>query len=189
MRYNLLVLSTLIAYNLLPAMATTIAWDGTHLACDSQMTSGHRKLMCKGKFKRSDARHATLAAGGNVDVIDKIEEFWVKCDKPLAELKLPAADPESPVSTFQLLIVQDDGVALFYDSDLTSPVKMEAPFAFGSGGDFALAALHMGASAADAVAVAEEIDIYCGGTIHVIRAPQKSLADKTGSTQLDVHKG
>lgn len=173
MRYNLLVLSTLIAYNLLPAMATTIAWDGTHLACDSQMTHGHRKLMCKGKFKRSDARHATLAAGGNVDLIDKIEAFWLKSDKPLSELKLPAIDPAAQTSTFQLLIVQDDGVALFYDSDLDSPVKMEAPFAFGSGGDFALAALHMGVSAADAIAVAEEIDIYTGGRIWSIRAPQQ----------------
>jgi ATP-dependent protease HslVU (ClpYQ) peptidase subunit len=156
-------------------LCTVVAFDGTHLACDSQLTHGHRKLMCKGKFYRSDARHAVMAAGGEVDILEKIEAFWNKSDKPLSDMKIPDANPASLSSRFQLLIVQDDGQALFYDDDLSSPIHVEAPFAFGTGGDFALAAMHMGADAADAVAVAEDLDIYCSGTIHVIRAPQTAV--------------
>jgi ATP-dependent protease HslVU (ClpYQ) peptidase subunit len=175
--YKLQLIILLVGYNLqlLPAMATTIAWDGQRLACDSQMTQGHKKLMCKGKFYRSDSRHATLAGGGDVDLLDKISHYWKSSDKPLSELKLPDSNPMSQSSRFQLLIVQDDGMAFFYDDDLINPVQIEAPYAFGSGGDFALAAMAMGASAADAIAVAEQLDIYSGGTIHVTRAPQKAL--------------
>lgn len=161
----------------MPVFSTTICWDGTHIASDSQMTMGHKKLWCKAKFHRNEARHAVLAGGGNVDLLDKIERYWMKTDKPLEDLKLPEGNPSSQTTRFQLLVVQDDGTALFYDDDLTSPVKVEAPFAFGSGGDYALAALVMGASAADAIALAEEIDVYTGGTIHVTQAPQGNIAE------------
>lgn len=47
-------------------------------------------------------------------------------------------------------------------------VWVERPFAIGSGRDFALAAMDMGATAKEAVEMAAKRDVYTGGTIRTV---------------------
>jgi ATP-dependent protease HslVU (ClpYQ) peptidase subunit len=170
MHLKSLILASLMLFIALPGNCTTVAWDGTTLASDSQMTAGHRKLMGGAKFIRSDKRHATIALAGDVDMIKKLKDYFMSNEKPLAEMKIPANSTPDP--RFQMLFIPDQGEVLFYDDDLDNPVPMPAPFAFGSGGDFALAAMIMGSSAPDAIEVAKELDVYTGGRTHSITAPQ-----------------
>lgn len=53
---------------------------------------------------------------------------------------------------------------------------MDRPFAIGSGRDFALAAMDMGASAKEAVEAAAKRDVYTGGTIRTLII-DKGMAD------------
>ena len=171
--FKIILVLILSFFSISVVRATTVCWDGKNLACDSQMTAGHRKLKCKTKFYRNEGRHAVLAAGGSVEAIEKVVHYWLSCTAPLSEAKLDIEiNHMSPMATFALLVISDDGKALAYEDDLKSPITVEAPYAFGTGGDFALAAMALGASAAEAVKVAEELDIYTGGTVHVIKAPQ-----------------
>ena len=90
-------------------------------------------------------------------------------DKPLSEYKF--AHPVSPDS-FAILIIYDDGVSEYYLTNLTDPTPINAPFAFGSGEDFAMAAMLCGKTAAEAIEVAEQLDLYTGGHITILQAPR-----------------
>jgi len=165
-----------------PALSTTCAWDGKTLATDSQMTKGHSRIMCSNKFVRSDARHAVLAGAGDVRTLDKIKKFFLENTRPISELKLGVInDPDMPLpfkrgADFAILIIPDSGSALYYEGELKDPVVIEAPFAFGTGEEYAMAAMAQGQTASQAIEVAEKLDIYTGGPIHTIQAPQVSQA-------------
>lgn len=150
-------------------LATTIAWSGTELACDSQMTRGHSKLWTSHKIRRSDKRQATIAAAGDVYLIKKVMDQFMNTDQPMEDVKLKRLDP---ASGFQALIIYDNGKALFYDDDMENPIEIEAPFSFGSGADFALAALTEGKTAEQAIDLAKQLDIFTGGGVRVFKAPQ-----------------
>jgi ATP-dependent protease HslVU (ClpYQ) peptidase subunit len=152
------------------AFCTTICWDGQSIACDSQSTGGHTKYHSTvPKIQYSKTRHATIAAAGDVAATAPIKKFFMTTDKPLSEYKIPASvKPDS----FQLLIIYDDGVAETYPGNLTDPTPISAPFAFGSGEDFAMAAMLCGKSAEEAIEVAKQLDLYSGGRVVVLAAPR-----------------
>lgn len=167
MRFFGVLLSLLLAT---PCFATTIAWDGKTLACDSQRSGGHLKIFVGNKMVRSEKRHAVMAGGGEVRITAKIKKFFVETEQPLSECPLPEKmDPDS----FAVLVIYDNGEAEFYQGDLVRAEVIEAPFAFGTGGEFALTVMHLGKSAEQAVKVAEEMDLFTGGAVHVIAAPAK----------------
>lgn len=163
-----LILGLVISIFCLPAYSTTVAYDGISLAADSQMTQGHRKLMTKSKIYYSSQRNQYIAAAGAVDVLTPVVDFFMKDTKPMTDCKI--------AGEFQVLIVDGaTNTAKFYDHDMVSPIEVQAPFTFGSGDDFALAALICGKSAEEAIEVAEQLDIYSGGHINVMRV-QKPIA-------------
>jgi hypothetical protein len=166
MRYLVIILSL---FMVLPCMATTICWDGKTLATDSQRTGGiHRKILGNNKMVRSEKRHAVMAAAGEVRVTRGIKKFFLESELPLTTYQLPeGVDPDS----YECLVVYDDGHAELYTGDMKHPDAVDAPFAFGSGEDFAFAALHLGKNAEDAIKVAEDLDLYTGGPIFAIKAP------------------
>jgi hypothetical protein len=155
---------------LLPAYCTTIAWSGTELACDSQSTGSHTKYhSAVPKIMYSKTRHATIAAAGDVSVTAPIKKFFMSTDKPLSEYKIPATARDG---SFGILIIYDDGTAEIYLANLTDPAPVDAPFALGSGEDFAMAAMLCGKTAAEAVEIAKQLDLYTGGHVSVLQAPK-----------------
>jgi hypothetical protein len=63
------------------------------------------------------------------------------------------------------LVARPDGVLEFHDPEGIEELEDET-YAVGSGEMAARAALHLGASATEAVQVAAELDVYTGGAIH-----------------------
>lgn len=154
-----------------PCSATTIAWDGVNLAADSQSTSGHTKFKSAvPKIVRSDARHASMACAGAVAVTVDIKKFFLTSIKPLSEYQLPEAALKAD-GVFACLVVFDDGSALYYTHRMDDPEPVPAPFAFGTGEDFAMAIMTSGGTAEAAVEVAKQLDLYTGGAVKVVKAP------------------
>jgi ATP-dependent protease HslVU (ClpYQ) peptidase subunit len=174
MHYKSLLLAvsmTLSSY--MPAWSTTIAFDGKTLACDSQSTSGHTKFQSAApKIAYSPARHATIAAAGDVAFTAPVKKFFLATTKPLSEF-VPTKLALAKSDEWLILVINDDGEAFLYNHSLEDPTPIPAPFAFGSGEEFALAIMTFGGTAKDAIRVAEELDLYTGGVIRVLAIPGK----------------
>jgi ATP-dependent protease HslVU (ClpYQ) peptidase subunit len=160
------------------AFSTTIAWDGTQLACDSQTTSGHTKIKSPvAKIAYSPTRHATIAAAGDVAFTAPLKKYFLNTDKPLDEYK-PSSLAMAHAEEWVILVINDDGSAFFYNHSMQDPTPVPPPFSFGTGEDFALAIMTYGGPAEDAIKVAEILDLYTGGKIVVLQAPRVPEARK-----------
>jgi ATP-dependent protease HslVU (ClpYQ) peptidase subunit len=157
-----------------PAFATTVSWDGSTIATDSCSVSGHTKFKSAvPKVVRSEARHAALAAAGAVAVTAPLKQYFLNTTKPLSEYKLPPI-ANDPNCSWEILVVNDDGTAFIYTHDMATPEPIAAPFAMGSGEDFAMAILVAGGTAEEAVKIAEELDLYTAGQVKILEAPKKA---------------
>lgn len=151
------------------ALSTTIAWSGTQIAADSQSTGGHTRYNSAGsKILYSKTRHATIAAAGDVAATAPIKKFFMHTDKPLSEYKIPETVKQD---SFQIVIIYDDGTAETYLGNLHEPTPISAPFAMGSGEDFAMAAMLCGKTAVEAIEIAKQLDVYTGGKVIELTAP------------------
>jgi hypothetical protein len=168
-------------FTCLPGYSTTCAWDGKHLCSDSQATCGHLKTYVK-KIVRSDERQASMAAAGSYIRIQLIMDYFTSCTDPLSKMNLPSSDDED--DAVEILVVFDDGRALFYGGDLKHLSMVEAPFTLGAGGDIALGAMKAGKTAEEAVKIAEASDIFSSGDVQVVEAPkQQSPEDEKAALQ------
>jgi ATP-dependent protease HslVU (ClpYQ) peptidase subunit len=66
-----------------------------------------------------------------------------------------------------MTVVNRDGSVMRYEGAWPIPIE-DRQFAMGSGRDYARAAMHLGCSAAEAVAVACEFDENCGNGIDTL---------------------
>lgn len=140
---------------------TCIAWDGTTLAAD--------KLACYGSCRNTTTkihRVGELLVGGSGETafIGAMLE-WIRMGRE--HDKFPASqrdkDDWQPV-----LVIEADGSALCYERT-PFPIRHEQQHvAIGSGRDHARAAMHLGFSAAEAVAVAIALDPGCGNGIDTL---------------------
>ena len=134
---------------------TTVAWDGKTLACDSQGDRGGLRHGVPTKIWRLNDGRLFGGCGDWADVLDVLA--WLDGDSPRPE----------GVQDFSGLLISPLGCKI-----LTARLSMhDAPwsfFAIGSGRDFAIAAMHLGCCARDALAVACAYDTYSGGNIHEI---------------------
>lgn len=138
---------------------TTIAWDGTYLAADKQAsgryTVGKVFPMADGSF---------LAGAGNYSQIIEIAT-WIATGG--AEAAKPNLCEEQ---TSEVLWVFPDGSAYWLTWPYLRRVKLNEKFAtLGSGGDYALGALAMGATAKQAVQIASRFDADTGKGITTVR--------------------
>ena len=137
---------------------TVVAWDGTTLAADKMTSFGglHGTTIKVHKF-----RDVLIGGCGLASLIEEMVQ-WVKdgCDP----LKFPAQqrDPKECVS---LLVIRKGGWIHQYEST-PYPLKLSnANWAIGSGRDFAMAAMFLGKTAREAVAVASALCNDCGNGI------------------------
>lgn len=138
---------------------TTIAWDGRTLAGDTQATSSGmvRRLPAKVFRIEKGAGHVLFGACG-LDQDMHLVVQWI------AGGMLPIDRPKLDEDSFAGIYIDSTG-ACRLESKLIRLPMIDRFHAIGSGRDFAMAAMHLGKSAREAVEVASEFDIYTSGPI------------------------
>lgn len=140
---------------------TTIAWSGTEVAADSQVSYG----MCRGAGKVSKLERrggVVYACTGTAPLFGPMIK-WVEEDGADPEKK-----PKIPDEKATTLLVFKDGKCFAYRTDIPYPEEMAAPDAWGSGAEFAIGAMRAGATAKRAVEIAIACDVHSGGPVQVI---------------------
>lgn len=148
---------------------TTIAFRAGILAADSRLTysteeGGGRKFKCVKLFRKTigkkKKRDVIIATAGESSP-GMVFVDWYGTGKPVPDVFLNIE------CDFTCLILEPDGL---YEADrFCRPDKIIEPFyAIGSGCKEALAAMHCGKSAAEAVAIAAIIDPYTGDEIRTM---------------------
>lgn len=150
---------------------TTIAYRDGVMAADSQTTAGEvRRGATRKVFQLLDGSLVGFS-GGLSEIGPAVQWF--------AEGKLPYKRPRLPEDASLLVIeASPSGEVSYYRHNLIPQLTVAAFHAIGSGNEFALGAMAMGANAQQAVAVAAEFDIYTGGRITTLslhqRTPERS---------------
>lgn len=146
---------------------TTIAWDGKTLAGDKQTTDVDMRMRTT---KVVRIGNLLVGGSGNAGRIRAMHEWIANGRKPEALPSFQNSDSDS----VKLLVV-DQGQLFMYDVG-HCPIPIENPFyAVGSGRDFAMAAMHLGLSAADAVKVSAAFDVGTSPEVDVITADPPPL--------------
>ena len=143
---------------------TTIAWDGRTLAADRQATVGNAVFMVN-KLHRHDGW--LLAYCGDSDAGEEVLAWFKAGAKPEDFPERQRHDDR-----FAPLVAIRAGEILRYER---TPHPIRYPpqkFAMGSGRDFALAAMHCGKSAAEAVEVAAMFDPGTGFGVDAMELDQ-----------------
>ena len=138
---------------------TTIAYRDGILAADGRMTYGDTIFTDHTKKIHRLSDGALFALCGDVSyvqpMLDSLEDD---------EVDLPEV---SEGSSFTAVIVERDGKLRLYEGR-GGFITLDAPYyAFGSGEEYAIGAMDMGASAQDAVRVACGRDLGTGGDIQI----------------------
>lgn len=139
---------------------TTIITDGITIASDGMICSGGARVSMKDKKILVEDGVIYALAGTQCLMRPLID--WVKAGADVE--KAPKAGTDN---SWGLLVIDRSG-ARHYHYQCPYPEPIDLPWATGSGRDWALGALKAGASPAEAVRVACEIDISSGGDIQVI---------------------
>lgn len=136
---------------------TVVAWDGKTLAVDRLGdASGQRVEIVKGRIS-ADNRYVLAWTGGIGEGL------------ALAQWYDDGGFQHSPYPEFQnnndrwcrLIVADGSGVVYFEQAPIEIPV-LEEFAAWGSGRDYALGAMAMGATAKEAVEVTNRLAIHCG---------------------------
>lgn len=131
---------------------TTIAFKDGVLAADSRCT-GHHIHKIKKIYR---AGNALIGICGRVTSALLFVDWYAKRETPPPKLQ----DDDD----FEAFVLTPKG--LFYWDNKLREVPMGKAFAaIGTGGDFAMGAMAMGADAVEAVKVAKTLDPYTGGAI------------------------
>lgn len=133
---------------------SVVAWDGTHLVADNQVTSGSQPKKTKKVFKmtRQGIIYGLGFVGNAAEGLELVE--WYKS----------GADPdEYPIYPETELVVCTRSWCLSCTDGGKIPFRIEEPYyATGSGGTYADSALALGKTARQAVLHAIKNDVYCG---------------------------
>lgn len=139
---------------------TVIAWDGKTLAADKMACSAGYGCTVTKVHRLRDGAIAAFSGDGD-DAMALL--VWLNAAQN------PAAYPEAQKGNdTSALVVRPDG-SLWSYGKTPYPQRIECQkYAMGHGRDFALAAMHCGKSAKEAVEVACHLDVYCGNGIDAL---------------------
>jgi len=144
---------------------TVIAWDGRSIAADKRaISSGMAFTTTKlRRIKRKGHLHEVLAWTGDQGLGEIMAKWYADGADPAA---FPACQNNGE-QWARLIIADHLGVKFFERGPVA--VWVEDRFAaWGSGRDFAIAAMHLGKSAREAVEVACLFEIGCGNGITAV---------------------
>jgi hypothetical protein len=131
---------------------TTIAWDGKTLAADTRATSSGMPYRAVKLFALPDG--SLFAGSGDYGQVCAVKE-WLEH----MITQMPKTDD------FAGLFVTPTGEAFRLEETLIRLPIHERFHAIGSGRDFAMAAMHCGRSAREAVEIASLYDVFTGGEV------------------------
>lgn len=154
---------------------TVIVWDGKTLCADKMCVVGTVKLTVT-KIRKYDYNGFKFLVGVSGD-FDLAQEFFAWFGETvgtglinqIGRFPNCLRDKDVPVSA---LAIRDDGQVFKYER---SPIPIEygeGQFAIGSGKEFAIGAMQMGASAFTAVKIACDFDYTCGNGIDTLTFDQ-----------------
>lgn len=145
---------------------TVIAWDGKSLAADRQRTNADAKSQVTKIFEvKNPDTLATEIIGctGDEDALLSMIDWYTKKGKGKDTFpEIQATD------RWARLIVARPGKLVYFDRSPHEIQVNEAFAAFGSGRDYALGAMSMGADAKTAVEIASRYCVYCGLGVDVL---------------------
>ncbi|WP_460528124.1 hypothetical protein [Chitinimonas naiadis] len=148
---------------------TTIAWDGKTVAADTQANNSGLRSRTKKLFRLSDGR--TYGFTGEIQD-GRVVYSWLDSGQP---------EPKPVVSSgFVALLICPDGHAYTMEDKLVLLPVLEPFRAIGSGRNFAMGALAVGADAVRAVAAAISLDVYSGGEIETLTVVQTGRESAAG---------
>lgn len=137
---------------------TTIAWDGKTLVGDTQATAACmiRRVASKVfRLTKPDGTVVLFGFSGNDQDMHVVAK-WIRGG--MLDTDRPKFDPD----TFNGLLIDGSGCFRLESRCMPLPV-LERFHAIGNGRDFAMAAMHLGKNAGEAVEVAAAFDIYTSG--------------------------
>ncbi len=139
---------------------TVLAWDGKTLAADKRGTTYGLNFTCTKLFRVGPDMlvgvHGELCRG--LELVD-----WVRSGKD--PQRHPKQDKDD--ATY-LLIIHRGGRIERIESNGYGVTVEEKQFAEGSGRDFAIAGMHLGLNAAEAVALAAKFTSSCGNGVDTL---------------------
>ena len=151
---------------------TCIAWDGKTLAADRQGTD-HSVRVANTKIAKIHTETGPVLVGVAGRAVDVQAFFhWARSgfDLEMWPKSLEAADSTA-------MVILPSGQTLTYEDTPYPIVFHEQKRAIGSGMNFALAAMHLGKPAKQAVQVACDLDIYCGMGIDTLTFTRAELRE------------
>ena len=147
---------------------TVVVWDGKTLATDRQANDGSMKWEAEKAWyvnhkEKKDMKgselgwvyvnsHSIVSGVGVLGSILKMRDWFVSGADPAALDVQP--------NTAELIVVSKKGLSVW--STNGTSVELSAPMAFGEGREYALGAMAMGATASEAVQIANEYSLHCG---------------------------
>lgn len=140
---------------------TVIAWDGHTLAADKCATQGGGIGRTVTKICRGKEAGQLLGMTGEWDVAVQLREWFVAGADP-AKFPEPA---RKDVAT--LIVISPGRIVTYCSGPYALPIEAEQ-CAFGSGRDYAEAAMYLGKSAEVAVTVACRFQTDCGNGIDIL---------------------
>jgi ATP-dependent protease HslVU (ClpYQ) peptidase subunit len=144
---------------------TTIVYRDGVLAADSRAYRGDKSpLGTKVKIHRLPDG-SMFGSSSNCVGADTLLRRWVEEGCP------PQKSGDIKPDSFEMILIRPNGEVFFAHDNFDLSGPLEAPFfAIGSGEQYALGALEMGADAVKAVEVACKLDVWSGGPLTVINA-------------------
>jgi ATP-dependent protease HslVU (ClpYQ) peptidase subunit len=144
---------------------TTVVCNTEEMACDLQMTEGTKKWKCKTKIYKFKANpntypHSDFIVGfaGTAGSIVSVAEFF----------SLPDTTTPPKVKDLKGLVLTAEGHIFAFDQ-YTQWIRIDQKYAaIGSGGEYALGAVEMGASLREAIKVASKHDPNTGLGVKII---------------------
>lgn len=132
---------------------TTIATDGKWVVADGLAIDPGDMIVAREREKLARVPAGIVGATGDSDDIAAWKE-WMRCEQ--------AGDCPVQNDRFSGVLVKPDG-QIFTCGKSGRLIRIEAPFAIGSGGGYAVAAMIAGKSALEAVQIACRLDPFSGG--------------------------
>jgi hypothetical protein len=140
---------------------TVIAWDGHTLAADKRGSGGNSILTTTKIFR---VKGCLVGYTGQL-VFGQQMLAWFEAGENIPDFPPSQRDKDD---WSLLLVVRPSGKLQLYER-VPYPVTYEDKlFAVGSGADYALAAMHCGKTAAEAVELTSRLDSSCGNGVDIL---------------------
>lgn len=143
---------------------SVIAWDGKTLAADRRASLGTLIRTTRKIFMR---QYGLVGYAGDADQGEEMLR-WLEAGAVAADFPPSQRDRDNWAG---VLVINPDRQILKYERTPYPLTFHDGFFAIGSGRDFALAAMHLGKTAREAVEVACHFDSGCGNGVDEIEFP------------------